>query len=88
MLYLVGTFLVTIMVFNVPRNNALEAVPPGDPGSAELWASYLVNIANAGRCFYRPDYLVDLIERSGWRVVSVAAAQAPLIGDSFVLRPV
>ena len=42
---------------------------------------------NAGRCFYRPDYLVDLVERCGWHVVSVAAAQAPLIGDSFVLRP-
>jgi SAM-dependent methyltransferase len=42
---------------------------------------------NAGRCVYRPDYLVGLIERCGWRVVTAAAAQAPLIGESFVLRP-
>jgi SAM-dependent methyltransferase len=43
--------------------------------------------SNAGRCFYRPDYLVSLIERCGWRVVTAATAQSPLIGDSFVLRP-
>jgi uncharacterized membrane protein len=41
-LYLVGSFLVT-MVFNVPRNNALASVAPGDPESAGLWASYLVS---------------------------------------------
>ena len=39
-LYLVGSFLVTI-VFNVPKNNALAAVAPSDPGSATLWADYL-----------------------------------------------
>ena len=38
--YLVGTFLVTI-VFNVPMNNTLASVSPGDPDSASLWASYL-----------------------------------------------
>jgi len=42
LLYLVGTFLVT-MVFNVPRNNALAAAAPGDSGSAELWAIYLTS---------------------------------------------
>lgn len=40
LLYLVGTFLVT-MAFNVPRNDALAAVAPTDPVSASLWASYL-----------------------------------------------
>lgn len=39
--YLVGGFLVTI-VFNVPRNNALAAVEPGDPIAANLvWQAYL-----------------------------------------------
>ena len=40
LLYLIGTFLVT-MVFNVPRNDALAAVAPTAPESAKLWASYL-----------------------------------------------
>ena len=39
-LYLVGSFLVTV-VFNVPKNNALASVSPVDPGSTSLWASYL-----------------------------------------------
>jgi uncharacterized membrane protein len=39
-LYLVGSLLVTI-VFNVPRNEALAAVAPADPNSANLWADYL-----------------------------------------------
>jgi hypothetical protein len=39
-LYLVGTLLVT-MVCNVPRNNALAAVVPGDAASASLWTAYL-----------------------------------------------
>jgi len=41
-LYLVGTFLVT-MVFNVPKNEALASVVPADPDSPGLWASYLAN---------------------------------------------
>ncbi|HKI05777.1 MAG TPA: anthrone oxygenase family protein [Thermoanaerobaculia bacterium] len=40
LLYLVGTFLVT-MVFNVPRNEALALVAPANPDSARLWAEYL-----------------------------------------------
>ncbi len=40
LLYLVGTFLVT-MVFNVPRNDALAAVDPGSAEGATLWAGYL-----------------------------------------------
>jgi len=40
LLYLVGTFLVTVL-FNVPKNNALASVSPADPGSTSLWASYL-----------------------------------------------
>lgn len=40
LLYVVGTFLVT-MVFNVPRNDALAAVDPGSARGATLWASYL-----------------------------------------------
>jgi uncharacterized membrane protein len=40
-LYLGGTFLVTI-AFNVPWNNALEAVTAEDPGGANVWAKYRV----------------------------------------------
>ena len=39
-LYLVGSFLVTV-VFNVPKNNVLASVSPTDPDSTSLWASYL-----------------------------------------------
>lgn len=39
-LYLVGTFLVTL-VFNVPKNNALASVAPTDPEGASLWTDYL-----------------------------------------------
>jgi uncharacterized membrane protein len=38
--YLVGSILVTI-VFNVPLNNALEAVDPESAAGARLWADYL-----------------------------------------------
>ena len=41
-LYLVGSLLVT-MVFNVPMNEALASVTPGDPDAANLWASYLAD---------------------------------------------
>lgn len=41
-LYLIGNILVTA-VFNVPMNNALDAVAPADPGSANLWATYLTS---------------------------------------------
>lgn len=41
-LYLIGSLLVTI-VLNVPRNEALAAIAPADPGSASLWASYLAS---------------------------------------------
>jgi uncharacterized membrane protein len=40
LLYLVGTFLVT-MVFHVPRNNALAAVDPAGPDGLRLWARYV-----------------------------------------------
>jgi uncharacterized membrane protein len=40
LLYLIGTFLVT-MAFNVPRNNRLAALDPAAAGSAEHWSSYL-----------------------------------------------
>ena len=39
-LYLVGTFLVTL-VFNVPKNNVLASVAPANPESASLWTDYL-----------------------------------------------
>lgn len=42
---------------------------------------------NAGRCAYGPDYLTSPVERCGWRVPSLAPAEAPLSGDSFLLRP-
>lgn len=41
-LYLVGSFLVTV-VCNVPMNDALAAVTPSDPEGAGRWASYLAN---------------------------------------------
>ena len=40
LLYIAGTFLVTI-VFNVPRNDALAAVDPASAAGASLWAGYL-----------------------------------------------
>ena len=39
-LYLVGTFLVTL-VFNLPKNNVLASVAPANPESASLWTDYL-----------------------------------------------
>lgn len=41
LLYLLGTFLVT-MLFNVPRNNALAAVAATSTEGAALWADYLI----------------------------------------------
>jgi uncharacterized membrane protein len=40
LLYLVGSFLVTI-VFNVPRNSALAAVDPASAAATTLWTNYL-----------------------------------------------
>jgi uncharacterized membrane protein len=40
LLYLVGSFFVTI-VFNVPRNNALAAIDPESAKSAAVWTDYL-----------------------------------------------
>lgn len=40
LLYVVGTFLVT-MLFNVPRNNALAALAPASSEAAALWTGYL-----------------------------------------------
>ena len=42
LLYLVGSFLVT-MVFNVPKNEALDLIAPGNPNAATLWATYLTS---------------------------------------------
>jgi uncharacterized membrane protein len=42
LLYIVGTFLVT-MVFNVPLNNAIAAVEPASAEGAAVWSSYLTN---------------------------------------------
>jgi uncharacterized membrane protein len=39
-LYLVGSFLVTV-VFNVPKNKASASVAPADPEGAGLWTDYL-----------------------------------------------
>jgi uncharacterized membrane protein len=40
-LYLAGAIFVTV-AFNVPRNEALAAVAPGDATAADLWARYVV----------------------------------------------
>lgn len=39
-LYLVGCLFVTI-VFNVPKNQSLASVSPGDPGGESQWAIYV-----------------------------------------------
>lgn len=39
-LYLVGSFLVTV-VFNVPMNDALAAITPASHDGAKVWANYL-----------------------------------------------
>jgi uncharacterized membrane protein len=41
-LYLVGSFLVTV-VFNIPMNNALAAVESSDADGASQWTRYLTN---------------------------------------------
>ena len=41
-LYLVGSFLVTI-IFNVPRNEALAKLAPTDPNSANFWSGYVAS---------------------------------------------
>lgn len=41
-LYIVGTFLVT-MLLNVPLNNALAAADSRAPAGQEIWAKYLSN---------------------------------------------
>jgi uncharacterized membrane protein len=40
LLYVIGTFIVTI-AFNVPRNNALAPVIPTSAEAAQIWARYL-----------------------------------------------
>jgi len=40
LLYLVGTFLVT-MLFNVPRNNALAKLDAGSAGASSAWSRYV-----------------------------------------------
>lgn len=40
LLYLVGTILVTVL-FNVPRNEALDKKEPGSSETAKLWEKYL-----------------------------------------------
>lgn len=42
LLYLVGSFLVTV-AFNIPRNDALALLAPTDPDSADRWAGYLTS---------------------------------------------
>ena len=41
-LYVIGAIVVTI-VANVSRNEALALLDPGDPGTAELWVSYVAS---------------------------------------------
>ena len=39
-LYLIGTLWVTVL-FNIPRNDALAALPPSSPEAPERWSEYL-----------------------------------------------
>jgi hypothetical protein len=43
---------------------------------------------NGGRCFYQPEYLIALVEGCGWKKAGSAVTEGPIIGDSFVFRPV
>lgn len=43
---------------------------------------------NGGRCHYNPAFLEELVIRSGWQPIARYAAEPPLIGDSFVCRPI
>jgi uncharacterized membrane protein len=45
LLYIVGAFLVTLVV-NVPMNNALDAVSATSPEGRKLWLRYLTNWTN------------------------------------------
>lgn len=45
LLYLAGTFMVT-MLFNVPLNNSLAAVAPESAEGATLWTTYLISWTN------------------------------------------
>lgn len=40
-----------------------------------------------GYCVYNPTFLSELIEESGWKILSLRPAERPLIGDSFLLTP-
>ncbi len=40
--YLIGVMVVTI-IFNVPMNNALDAVEPESEAGQQLWQAYLIN---------------------------------------------
>jgi uncharacterized membrane protein len=42
LLYLVGSFVVTI-AFNIPKNDALASIAPNGPDSANEWAGYLTS---------------------------------------------
>jgi hypothetical protein len=43
---------------------------------------------NGGRCFYNPRFLRELLAGAGWQTIAAYPAEPPLIGDSFVCRPV
>jgi SAM-dependent methyltransferase len=43
---------------------------------------------NGGFCFYNPTYLESLIAESGWQTVASYPGEGPLIGFSYVCRPV
>lgn len=42
---------------------------------------------DAGRCFYNPVFLTELVESCGWRQVGRAPSVGPLIAHSFVYQP-
>ncbi len=42
---------------------------------------------NGGFCVFNRQFLVSLVEDCGWRHVSSAPGEGPIIGDSFVFRP-
>lgn len=43
---------------------------------------------DGGYCVYHPDFLVPLVEACGWAEVDRRPSEGPILGDSFVFRPV
>ncbi len=70
-LYLVGTFLVT-MRCNVPRNDALARLAPGDAAAADAWRRYVSqwtrwnHVRTAAALLAALSFCIGLLQRETW----------------------